>query len=78
MRNGYAEEIRDYYVQAVLQTDIPFFVAIGNHDDSSDSKAREYRYLFGDNSLNYYFDYGDVRFVFNGNAEGLSQVCVGP
>ncbi|MBC8218264.1 MAG: metallophosphoesterase [Planctomycetes bacterium] len=62
--HGYITEYREYYVKAVKETDIPFFVAIGNHDDSSDSKAREYRYLFGVDSLNYYFDYGRNRFVF--------------
>ena len=62
--HGYITEYRDYYVRAVKATDIPSFVAIGNHDDSSDGKAREYRYLFGENSLNYYFDYGPNRFIF--------------
>jgi len=62
--HGYITEYREYYVPPVMGTDIPFFVAIGNHDDSSDGKAREYRYLFGADSLNYYFDYGRIRFVF--------------
>ncbi len=64
VKHGYAQEYRNYYIKALLETDIPFFVAIGNHDDGSGSKAREYRYLFGENALNYYFDYGRVRFVF--------------
>ncbi len=64
---GYAREYHDYYVRALLKTDIPFLVAIGNHDDSSDSMAREYRYLFGAKALNYYFDYGKARYVFIDN-----------
>jgi hypothetical protein len=64
---GYAREYQEYYIPALLQTDIPYFVAIGNHDDSSDSMAREYRYLFGRNALNYYFDYGKARYVFTDN-----------
>jgi len=64
---GYAREYHDYYVRALLKTDIPFLVAIGNHDDGSDSMAREYRYLFGRKALNYYFDYGKARYVFIDN-----------
>jgi Icc-related predicted phosphoesterase len=64
---GYAKEYHEYYIPALLQTDIPYFVAIGNHDDSSDSMAREYRYLFGEKALNYYFDYGKARYVFIDN-----------
>jgi len=64
---GYAREYHDYYVRALLKTDIPFLVAIGNHDDGSDSMAQEYRYLFGAKALNYYFDYGKARYVFIDN-----------
>jgi hypothetical protein len=64
---GYAREYHDYYVRALQKTNIPFFVAIGNHDDGSDSMAREYRYLFGAKALNYYFDYGKARYVFIDN-----------
>jgi len=65
---GYTKEYYEYYIPPLLKTDIPFFVAIGNHDDSSDSMAREYRYLFGRKALNYYFDYGKARYVFIDNA----------
>lgn len=61
--NGYAKQLEEYYIRAVKETDIPYFVTLGNHDDG-DGKAREFRYLFGANSLNYYFDYGRARFVF--------------
>jgi len=64
---GYAREYSQYYIPAVLETDIPYFIAIGNHDDGSDSMAQEYRYLFGSNALNYFFDYGKARYVFTDN-----------
>ena len=65
---GYAKEYYEYYIPPLMKTDIPFLVAIGNHDDGSDSMAREYRYLFGRKALNYYFDYGKARYVFIDNA----------
>ncbi|MCH7556993.1 MAG: metallophosphoesterase [Planctomycetes bacterium] len=64
---GYAREYSRYYVPPLLKTDIPFLIAIGNHDDGSDSMAQEYRYLFGAKALNYYFDYGKARHVFIDN-----------
>ncbi len=64
---GYAREYYEYYIPPLMKTDIPYLVAIGNHDDSSDSMAREYRYLFGEKALNYYFDYGKARYVFIDN-----------
>jgi predicted phosphodiesterase len=73
VEKGYAQQYRDYYIPAVLATDIPFFVAIGNHDDSTDSKAREYRYLFGEKALNYYFDYGKARFIFTDNVTNVQK-----
>jgi hypothetical protein len=46
-------------------------VAIGNHDDGDESQATEYRYLFGDNSLNFHFDYGGIRFVLMDNVTAV-------
>lgn len=63
VRHGYAKEYHDYYIPPLLKTDIPYFVAIGNHDDGDSGLATEYQYLFGENSLNYYFDYGKIRFI---------------
>jgi hypothetical protein len=57
----------------LLETDIPYFVAIGNHDEGYEDKTLEYSYLFGFNALNYFFDYGRARYVFIDNAtEALS------
>lgn len=67
VHTGYSWEYCEYYIPPVLETDIPFFVAIGNHDDGTDSMAQKYRYLFGQKSLNYYFDYGNARYVFIDN-----------
>jgi len=70
---GYAREFYEYYIPPLLKTDIPFFVAIGNHETGDDDMAREFRYLFGRNSLNYYFDYGKARYVFFDNASDASS-----
>lgn len=64
VQTGDAKEYHDYYIPPLLKTDIPFFMSIGNHDDGSNSMAHEYRYLFGNNALNYYFDYGKRRYIF--------------
>ena len=64
---GLVKEYREYLVPPLLKSNIPFFVAIGNHDYGFERKALEYRYLFGDNSLNYYFDYRGYRFIFVDN-----------
>jgi 3',5'-cyclic AMP phosphodiesterase CpdA len=68
---GYVRELAEYFVPSLLATDLPIFVAIGNHDDGDNGQAAEYRYLFGDDSLNYFFDYGGWRFVFVDNATPL-------
>jgi len=65
---GYASELRNYYIKPLMKTDIPHFVAIGNHETGDDDMAREFQYLFGNNSLNYYFDYGKARYIFFDNA----------
>jgi hypothetical protein len=70
---GHAGEFNEYYVPPLLKTNVPFFIAIGNHDTGDDDMAREFRYLFGENSLNYYFDYGKARFVFFDNASDASS-----
>ena len=71
--SGYINEFSEYYIPPLLETDIPHFVAIGNHDEGADDQVREYRYLFGENSLNYYFDYGKTRYVFIDNATDISD-----
>lgn len=73
VRHGYAKEYWDYYVPPLLETGIPYFVAIGNHDDGDNAMAIEYRYLFGDNSLNYFFDYGKLRFIFVDNSSAVQS-----
>ena len=67
VRHGYTQEYLDYYIPPLLNTPVPYFVAIGNHDDGDSGMATEYRTLFGEQSLNYYFDYGGFRFIFIDN-----------
>jgi hypothetical protein len=69
--SGYVEELHDYYIPPLLETDMPYFVAIGNHDTGDDRQATEFRYLFGDNSLNFHFDYGGIRFVLMDNVTAV-------
>ena len=70
---GYTQEFFEYYIPPLLETEIPFFVAIGNHETGDDEMAHAYRYLFGDNSLNYFFDYGKARYVLIDNASEASS-----
>lgn len=71
VRHGYTDELLDYYIPPLLETDIPFFVALGNHDDGDDARAIEYRTLFGPDSLNFSFDYGGWRFILIDNVTGV-------
>jgi hypothetical protein len=70
---GYATELSEYYIPPLLNTEIPFFVAIGNHETGDDNMADAFRYLFGENSLNYYFDYGKARYILIDNASDASS-----
>jgi len=70
---GRIGEFRDYYIPPLLKTDIPYFVAIGNHETGNDDMAREFRYLFGDKSLHYHFDYGQSRYIFIDNGSKASS-----
>ena len=71
---GLVKEYREYLVPPLLKSSIPFFVAIGNHDYGFERKALEYRYLFGDNSLNYYFDHRGYRFIFVDNVSNAAPL----
>ena len=72
VRHGYAEEYLEYFIPPMTETDLKYFVAIGNHDDGSDGKSLEYKYLFGENALNYYFDYGKTRYIFFDNVSKVN------
>lgn len=71
VRHGYTDEYLDYFIPPLMETDIPFFVALGNHDDGDDGRAVEYRALFGPNSLNYSFDFGRRRFILIDNVTNV-------
>ena len=68
---GFVEEYRDYFIPPLLDKEYPYFSALGNHDYGYEKLAVEYRFLFGENSLNYYFDYGAYRFIFFDNVSKL-------
>ena len=71
---GLVKEYHDYFVPPLMKFDIPYFVALGNHDCGYDYQAMEYRYLFGENSLNYYFDYYNYRFIMVDNASRVQPI----
>jgi len=71
VQRGYTQEYLDYFLPPYENVDVPFFVAIGNHDDGDNGLALEYRVLFGDQSLNYFFDYGKWRFVVIDNSSSV-------
>jgi len=68
--NGTAAEFVDYYIPPLLKTDIPYFIAVGNHDIGKSGEKGTYEYLFGEGSLNYTFDVGRNRFIFLDNVSG--------
>jgi predicted phosphodiesterase len=59
----------DKYLFAVLEKygKFNFLPVLGNHDTGYDRQAISYRTSFGSNSFNYYFDYGNARFVILDN-----------
>jgi len=68
---GYTQEYLEYFLPPLQKVEIPLFVAIGNHDDGDNGLALEYKSLFGNESLNYSFDYGKWRFVFVDNSSSV-------
>ena len=60
---GTADEFAEYLVPPLLKAQVPYFFALGNHDKGANSLAWEYRYLCGEDALNYFFDFGGYRFV---------------
>ena len=68
--NGTAAEFADYYIPPLLNTDIPYFIAAGNHDIGKSGEKGTYEYLFGEQSLNFTFDMGKSRFIILDNVSG--------
>ncbi len=71
---GLVKEYREYIVPPLLDVDIPFLIAIGNHDTGFKKLALEYRSLFGEGSLNYFFDFRGYRFIFVDNVTRVHSV----
>nr|MBC8462189.1 metallophosphoesterase [Deltaproteobacteria bacterium] len=65
VKNGNAEGYLDFLKILEEHADYNFLPVIGNHDIGH--KKKEFIHLFG--RLNYYFDYGDCRFVILDNVE---------
>lgn len=68
VREGEPEQF-DEYLFGVMEKYGYFNLVpvVGNHDISYDGLAFAYLTSFGSNALNYYFDYGDSRFVILAN-----------
>lgn len=69
---GYAQQWKEYWVPTMLKSKVPMLVAIGNHDDE-EGMAEAYQFLFGEYSLNYYFDYGKDRYIFFDNVTDVQD-----
>ncbi len=69
---GFPAEFREYLIPGLLELGLPYFTAIGNHESGYNREALEYRFLFGENSLNYFFDYSRFRFVFIDNVSNAN------
>ena len=67
IEKGTADEYTGYFIPPLLNTEIPHFIAVGNHDTGQGERADAFKYLFGDQSLNYTFDFGKNRFIFLDN-----------
>ncbi|MFC1619586.1 metallophosphoesterase family protein [Candidatus Neomarinimicrobiota bacterium] len=50
-----------------------FVPVVGNHDIGDDGLALSYMTAFGDKALNYYFDYGNARFVILDNCSRVTE-----
>ena len=65
----------DEYLFGVLESysKFNFLPVVGNHDIGYDGLAVSYLTSFGPNSLNYYFDYGNARFVILDNCSRVTD-----
>lgn len=65
----------DEYLFEVLEKygKFNFVPVVGNHDIGYDGLAVSYLTSFGPNSLNYYFDYGNARFVILDNCSRVTD-----
>lgn len=74
VREGEPEQF-DKYLFGVMEKygNFNLVPVVGNHDVSSDGLAFAYLTSFGYNALNYYFDYGDSRFVILDNCSRVTD-----
>jgi predicted phosphodiesterase len=66
----------DEYLFGVLEKygEFDFVPVLGNHDISLDGLVVSYLSSFGPNSLNYYFDYGNCRFIIFDNCSRFTDL----
>lgn len=69
---GYPYQWKNYWLPTMLNSKVPMLVAIGNHDDE-EGMAETYQFLFGEESLDYYFDYGKDRYIFFDNVTDVED-----
>jgi predicted phosphodiesterase len=72
VREGEPEQFDEYFFKTYIKYGkFPLLPVIGNHDIGYDDKATGYLASFGQNSLNYYFDYGNARFIILDNVSKI-------
>ncbi len=64
---GRADEYTDY-LKKIESYQIPLISVIGNHEMMVADGRRNYLDVFGEDAENFYFDYGNCRFIFMNNA----------
>ncbi|UCH62491.1 MAG: metallophosphoesterase [Fidelibacterota bacterium] len=74
VREGEPEQF-DEYLFGVMEKygNFNLVPVVGNHDISYDGMAFAYLTSFGSNALNYYFDYGESRFVILDNCSRVTD-----
>jgi len=74
VREGEPEQF-DQYLFGILEAHgtFNFLPVVGNHDISYDGLAVSFLTSFGPNALNYYFDYGNSRFVILDNCSRVTD-----
>jgi hypothetical protein len=72
--DGQPEEF-DQDLFGILETHgrFNFVPVVGNHDIGDDGLAASYMTSFGTNALNYYFDYGNARFIILDNCSRVTD-----
>lgn len=65
--HGFEKEY-SFFLQQIEKSKVPFLVVAGNHEFKVPEGRSFYQKIFGD--FDYFFDYGDTRFIILDNAKG--------